>query len=327
MRYSYKGISFNCKHSYDLSDEKFIELKNEFYKKPSKQEIEKELINISKGGLKFPKIKQYYFKEIMAKTTVGDCYFTVEDVFNNKELLGIFVSKIQNNPKVFDKKTEIGNIENCFRLCGHPISRLPSNFPIKTCYHILDKYNVNNNYFDFSCGWGVRLLASLYKNVNYYGVDPNYLLTDKLIELDKDYRNTVGRDKITKIYTQGSETYIHELENKIGLAFSSPPYFKLELYNIGKQSCTKETLYEEWLENYIKPTMYNIKKYLIRGGYFLWNINNYKQYKLVEDTVKIIEDNGFNYLGDETLKNTSLRLTIKGSYKDNSERIMVFKKD
>lgn len=268
MQYTYKGVTFNCKHSFDLSNEKYDELKKQFYKKPFFKEVEKELINISKCGLRFAKIKQYYFKDLMIKTNVGDCYFTVEDVFENKDILGIFVSKIQNNPKVFDKSTEIGNIENCFRLCGHPISRLPSNFPIKTCYKILDKYNVNNNYFDFSCGWGVRLLASLAKKVNYYGVDPNYLLTERLVQLDKDYRNVVGREEVTKIYTQGAEEFIPELESKIGLAFSSPPYFNLELYNIGKQSCTKETTYHDWLNNFVRPTIKNIKKYLVNEGIF-----------------------------------------------------------
>ena len=56
----------------------------------------------------------------------------------------------------------------------------PSNFPIKTVDYIINKYNINDKYYDFSCGWGVRLLSSFRNNISYYGTDPNNILVQRL---------------------------------------------------------------------------------------------------------------------------------------------------
>lgn len=51
---------------------------------------------------------------------------------------------------------------------------------MKSIDELLENYNVNNKYYDFSCGWGVRLLSSLKHNVEYYGTDPNTVLCERL---------------------------------------------------------------------------------------------------------------------------------------------------
>ena len=325
--YEYKGQQINTKHHYDLSDEQFNKLKQEYYSKPDFCEVEKELKRLKDGGIKISEIKKYYVKDLMAKVRLNKCRWTIEDVFNCKDLLGVFVSKISKNKKVFPpEKSTISNIESSFRLGGVPICRTPSNFPLKTALDILDKYNINNNWYDFSCGWGVRLISALVKNVNYYGTDPNFELTERLNQLGNDYNKVNNENNQFKIFTQGSEKFIPELENKIGLAFSSPPYFKLEMYNVGEQSCDEDTEYKIWLKEYLYPTIYNIRKYLIDEGYLLININNYGKYQLVEHTKFITERSGFELVGYETLNNTSKRVNVKGGLNDNSEKIIVFKK-
>ena len=84
-------------------------------------------------------------------------------------------------------------------------------------------------------------------NVQYYGTDPNHLLVERLKTMSNDYC-TVNKTQLKpKIICSGSETYPSELENTIGLAFSSPPYFSLEDYKIGNQSYKPGTTYEMWL--------------------------------------------------------------------------------
>jgi len=170
----------------------------------------------------------------MAKVHLKSAKWTVEDVFNSKELLGIFKAKTLMNTRVFDSTSLAVNIETAIRLGGHNIASLPPNFPMKIARNIVKKYNINNNWYDFSCGWGVRLICAMTSGINYYGTDPNYLLTERLEQLTHDYSENVGLNASVDIKTQGSEIFIPEWENKMGLAFSSPPYFDLEDYVIGK---------------------------------------------------------------------------------------------
>lgn len=324
MIIKYKGIELETKHYKEMNDEKFYELRGEYYRKPFFEEVEKQFISISKGGTKNDKITNYYVKDLMAKTKIYYNKFTIEDVFNYKPLLCRFYAQIDTNEKVFPKdKSDIENIETAIRLGGKGVCSKPANFPIKTVDYILENYNINNNYYDFSCGWGARLTSALKNNVNYYGTDPNYLLTERLQSLAKDYKETIKNDINVDIRTQGSEIFNPDWENKIGVAFSSPPYFYLEDYQIGEQSWKQGTSYQEWKDNYLEPTFRNIYLYLVKEGYFILNINNFKEFDLVDDSIKIAEKCGFKLLKYETLENIKRCKSTTG-FNDNSEKIMVF---
>lgn len=221
-----------------------------------------------------------------------------------------------------------------------------SNFPLRAAYDIIKKYNINNNYYDFSCGWGSRLLGGLKVGVNYYGTDPNYLLVDRLNDLASQYKecleafannkpsnhthlNELG--KITDIRSVGSEVFISEWENMMGLAFSSPPYFMLEDYKVGNQSYKPGTSYESWKTGYLNYTIKNIYKYLISGGYFVINVKNFDKYDLVDDVKSIAYDNGFEYLESFTLKNISRCYGVVGESdvrfsKTSDEQVFVYQK-
>lgn len=327
MKIVYKGETLDTKHYKDMDDSKFYELRNEYYKKPDFDSVKKQFISISKGGTKNDKVTNYYVKDLMAKTKIYYNKFSIEDVFSYKPLLCRFYAQIETNDKVFPKsKSDIDNIETAIRLGGKGIASKPANFPIKTVDEILDRFNINNNWYDFSCGWGARLTGALKHKVNYYGTDPNYLLTDRLCKLANDYKETLNQNTIVDIRTQGSEMFNPDWENKMGLAFSSPPYFYLEDYKIGNQSYKEGTSYKDWLDNYLKPTIQNIYIYLIREGYLLFNINNFDKYDLVNDTKKIAQECGFKYLGDYKLKNIK-RCNSAGGFNDNSEKIMIFIKN
>lgn len=262
----------------------------------------------------------------MAKTKLYHSKWSIEDVFECKDLLSYFVEKCSHNEKVFPKTNSlIKNVETCLRLGGKGIASKPSNFPIKTVDYILAKYNKNNCWYDFSCGWGARLTGSLKNDVNYFGTDPNYLLTLRLGDLAKMWRAAVGHKPYTEIRTQGSELFVPEWEGKMGLAFSSPPYFCLEDYKIGKQSWNENVNYDMWLSGYMTDTIKNIHRYLISDGVFAINVNNFANYNLVGDIKKIALDNGFEYVTTEVLDNIK-RTNSNSGFNDNSEGIMIFKK-
>lgn len=323
----YNGQVLETKHYMELSDVKYMELKRQYYSKPDFESVKKQFLTISKGGTKLDKITNYYVKDLMAKTKMYHCKWSLEDVWNCKELVGRFYAQTFTNDKVFPKtNSDIKNIETAMRIGGKGVAQKPSNFPLKTVDYILDNYNVNGNWYDFSCGWGVRLTGALKHNINYFGTDPNFVLTDRLIRLAKDYKSTVGGDSTVDIRVTGSEIYNADWENKMGLAFSSPPYFYLEDYKIGKQSCNAGTSYEDWKNNYLRLTIRNIYYYLIHEGYFLLNINNYGEFNLVEDSVAIAEEIGFKLVKVERLTNIE-RCKENGGSMDNSEGILVFIKN
>ena len=270
------------------------------------------------------KITRYYFRDIMSKVHLKNAKWTVEDVFESNAILGIFKAKTLTNTRVFDSNNLSTNIDTAIRLGGHNIASLPPNFPMKIARNIVKKYNVNNNWYDFSCGWGVRLLCALSAQINYFGTDPNYLLTERLQQLAEDYKNNIETKSKVDIRTQGSEIFIPEWENKIGLAFSSPPYFDLEDYVVGKQSYNPEVSYAEWKQNYLIPTLKNIYLYLVDNGILALNIKNGKTYKLADDTKQLAEACGFQLVDIELLTNNQ-RVTSSGLI-NNAENIFIFKK-
>ena len=319
----YDGKSIDTKNYVELSQEEFEELRKQYYQKPSKQEVINQMKKIAKGGVMMDKITRYYFRELMSLVQISTAKCTVNDVLNSPKLLGIFKAKTLNNEKVFPPdKPLIKNIETAIRLGGKAYAKIPTQYPLKSVYEILLHYNINNNWYDFSCGWGARLLGALVKNVNYYGTDPNNLLIDKLQEMVNDYPY---KKPNVHLYCQGSEIDIPELHNKIGLAFSSPPYYNLEDYKIGNQSYKQGVTYQQWLSDYFIPSIDNIYNYLIDNGYLALNIKDINGYSLVQDTYKIINKK-FTLVDIIDLKNIS-RINSLGELNNNDELIYIYKKN
>lgn len=322
----YKGQKLETIYEDTLNDKQYEELKNEFYLKPSDKELKNEIANlVCQNGVKMNMIERMFFKELMSKTRIYYNKWSIEDVFEHKPLLDVFYSKTLQNKKVFTSNNLIDNIETAFRLGGKGIASKVANFPIQTVDEIFEKYNVNNNYYDMSCGWGARLTSSLKNKVNYYGTDPNYLLVEKLNEFVSYWKNVTKTTPNVEIKCQGSEEYVKEWENKMGLCFTSPPYFYLEDYKIGNQSYKQGTSYEQWKNNYLKPTIENCHKYLIDSGYLIINIKDFDKYELENDTKIICEQCNFTYIENYNLKNIS-RTKSTGEFNNSDENIMVFMK-
>lgn len=326
LRYKDKFFETN---SYMAVEPEYREkIKRQYFEKPPFAEVKREFNNIiNKNGSKKYFITKYYFRPIMSKAIGEGCKWSLEDVFDSDDLFGYCMAKIKGNPKVFPPTAKMDYlVETVFRVGGAGIARKPTCYPIASIKDLLAKYCFNGNYYDYSCGWGDRLLGAITQGVNYFGTDPNYMLTDKLIEMNNDIvKNGFGQNKIVDIRTTGSEVLHDDWQNRMSFAFSSPPYFKLEDYVIGEQSTKLHSDYQDWLEYYLKPTIENCKKYLVDGGYFAINIKNYKSYDLIGDSRRIAEELGFVYVTTEQLNNIR-RPKQDGTLLDNSERIMVFKK-
>ena len=154
------------------------------------------------------------------------------------------------------------------------------------------------NVYDYSAGYGGRLLGISSSNMryNYVGVDPNTETVEYLNYLnDCIYEATGNRGTILK---NVSEVVVPE---DVDLAFSSPPYFNLEKYSDEPTQCMNQfTTLDEWFEGYVAPTMKNIHKGLNPDGVFATNIADYKvggktEFKVCERWIATAEKLGFKY--------------------------------
>lgn len=332
---TYKGIKQNSSIERTLTDEEFKQIAEEYYKKPDFSEVQEQLMKVAAGGTTINKIVRYYLREVMSKAIGPGASWSIYDGLHYKPIMEYFAGKVDVNDKVFPKSLSLAkNIETAFRLCGIRYCVNLPNYPISSVDYILKKYNTNGKYYDFSCGWAARLLGSLHNGIEYFGTDPNYELVAKLEEIVKDYSNLDLFAPSAHIWAQGSEHFIPELEGKIGIAFSSPPYFSLEDYVIGDQSYKPGMEYRDWLEGYLRPTIQNIKRYLTPDGTFCINVKDFKEFPLESDTQKIALGEGFRLHCIEDLVNIKRchgdAKTARGeklvSMNDNSEKIFVFKK-
>jgi hypothetical protein len=321
MRIEHKGKALETKHFIDLSDEQFNEIKELLTNPPTKKELADNLKKFHKGSNTITEIKNYFFRDLMYKVSLWHSKWPVEDIFLNKEIMGYFYAKSEENKAFYGDIPLKARMEKSIRN-GKGVCSIVSNFPPKTVQYILDNYNVNNHYYDFSCGWGVRLGVAMRNKVNYYGTDPNTKLYDKLLDFHKTYNEVIGISSDVDIKCQGSEVFVPEWENKIGLAFTSPPYFALEDYKFGEQSVKENTTYQQWLDTYMNGTIKNIKRYLIDDGVLAINIKGYNEYELYEDTKQVCLDNGFILVDEVTLE-----IVNRTNIEDNSEKIMILKKN
>ncbi|MDA9302458.1 hypothetical protein N8072_00030 [bacterium] len=148
--------------------------------------------------------------------------------------------------------------------------------------------------YDYSCGYGGRLLGISSSNMGYtyVGTDPNTETFNYL-----NYMNTFLNSD-SEIIQSVSEDYQSE---DIDLAFSSPPYFNLEKYSDEPTQCmVNYTTLDEWFEGYVAPTMKNIHKGLNDEGIFATNIADYKSYgnkefNVVEDWIATADKVGFKH--------------------------------
>jgi len=299
MIINYKGKKLITTVYQSMSDEVFNTIKKEFYKKPSLSQVKQEIHDILfRGKSKTPSITRYFFRDLMAQVKLYNSKWSVADAFEYKPILEHFYGRVCSNPKAFPpSKPLIENICAAFRIGGKGIVKMPTNFEIKLVKEILGRYRLNNNYLDTSCGWGIRLLGSLSVNMKYFGIDPNYILVDRLYQLYylcKDIKTNIPS---VDIRCQGSEIFIPEWENKMGISFTSPPYFDFEDYKIGDQSIKLYKTFREWINKFWRPTIVNIYRYLINNAYMIINIKDYKQYKLEELTIEIASETGFKYWG------------------------------
>ena len=135
----------------EISDEYLKNLKEEFFRKPSMADVRKQFEKIKlAGGKSHNYINRRYFFDLMCNTKIHYARWSVNEAFQSRDVIGHFLSRIIQNEKFFKPNQRVTkNLLTAFRLGGAGVAKMPSNFPIWTAYEIIDKYNVNNKWYDF----------------------------------------------------------------------------------------------------------------------------------------------------------------------------------
>ena len=152
---------------------------------------------------------------------------------------------------------------------------------------------------DFSSGYGGRMLGAMTSNMRYHytGIDPNTETFDGLQALGSLVNEVVGTDYT--MYNTVSEEFDPE-EGAYDAAFSSPPYFNLEIYTDEPTQCmNRYTNMDAWFECYVEPTLRMLHKGLDQDGIYAVNIADYKiareEFKILDRWIELSKKMGFEY--------------------------------
>lgn len=275
----------------------------------------------------------------------------------------------------YDKSDGIfPKILQVFRLsCGQPAV----NFPALTAKWIYETYTSHIeqdeplHIYDSSSGWGGRILGAMSsrKKTHYIGTDPNpdnfipelgisryeyvaKFYNDRCVDDFSDsfakFFDVTKQGNTYELFQDGSELIQHnpkfqKYKGKLDLSFTSPPYFNREQYSQDeKQSFKAYGEYEDWRENFLRPTLTTIFEYTKNDRYILWNIADIKigantYYPLEQDSRDILLELGCEYKGKLKMLMTRMvgldptKSGIKNAVKHNGkaykfEPIFVFHK-
>lgn len=166
------------------------------------------------------------------------------------------------------------NVMGGLRLVGSA----PTNFRPMNAKAVYERFcPEGGTVYDFCCGFGGRLLGCLSskKNFRYVGTDPCVETMYHLHELGDYIEMVTGRDDSYELHCCGSEDF-RGPDESVDFAFSSPPYFDLEVYSTDETQCfNKFPELDQWLEGYVRATIKNIKYMLRRGCVYAVNIADF----------------------------------------------------
>lgn len=221
-------------------------------------------------------------------------------------------------------------VEGGLRLIGSA----PSNFRPMNAKAIYERFTPEGGtIYDFCCGFGGRMLGALSSNKNfkYVGTDPNTETMYHLHQLGEYVEQVTGREDSYELHCCGSEEFIGPA-NSVDFAFSSPPYFDLEVYSDEPTQCyNKFPKLDEWLEGYVRQTIKNIGHMLKPGCCYAVNIADFNvsggQVAYVDEWIRLSTEEGMPLFDTVYLGVTARAGSMEQAAGElKKENILVFKK-
>jgi hypothetical protein len=195
-----------------------------------------------------------------------------------------------------------------------------TNFKPIIAKYLYQKYAKNGKVYDYSCGFGSRMLAAMSLDMEYVGCEPNLKTYENLQKFGVFLaERTKGSFFVTD---KGSEEFIYK-ESYFDLAFSSPPFFDYEVYSQDPgQSIVKYSNYEDWLIGFWRKVIENCRTMLVPGGHFGVCISLNQHEHMIKKTIKFCAEIGFILVEE-------LRAPYKQLFSKNEDKydlILIYKK-
>lgn len=194
-------------------------------------------------------------------------------------------------------KNDIQNksLINKFLLKGNGVY----SFRISSSKALFDHFKPKTVY-DFSSGWGDRLIAALASSSVecYIGNDPN----KKVHDIYKHILSTLGKQgKRLNFYKNNAENFIPK--ETYDFVFTSPPYFNVEMYQKGerdetKQSWKKYPFFDSWFKEFLCKSIENAWINLKKGGILAIHLADFDNNKVCDKMNLFIQNlQGSTYFG------------------------------
>jgi predicted RNA methylase len=230
------------------------ELVDDFYMlKKSKIKIDDKTVSLdSNHGYK---IRDHFIKEQYAKfREIFEDDFVLKKVIRNR----VGLDKTTPEFFAFNDRLLIRGFEVLF-----PNLRF-SKYNASLSKWIVETFCNGDRVFDYSCGWGVRLLGAVVAGKSYIGTDTNLKLVEQLKSLSNWLKNF--SNKSIEIINQDAANF---KPLNIDLAYSCPPYGIKEQY---EEMTIRNN--NEWFEIFFKPVVENCYQGLKNGGRFVCHISS-----------------------------------------------------
>jgi hypothetical protein len=244
------------------------------------------LINRSNQYLKLATV---FFPKIYG-TKVHGAWTALESFNNDKQLsLAIELASERGNDKV-----SLSKLRGTLSLING--TQVVYNFRPEVSKWLYNRYAPNGKVYDFSMGWGGRLVGFLASTAR------EYVGTDVNIANQLGYnriKSTYVIDKDTAFYTTPAEDFkLPIYENYFDFSFSSPPYFNKEEYSADpNQSYLRYPKFDAWCEGFLRPMIFNNYYVVKSGGHFGINVADIKIgskiHPILSFTKKYAEEVGF----------------------------------
>lgn len=233
---------------------------------------------------------------------------TPVETFNDDDL---FKKVIRKRLKMGDTVTPNGIRKMIKIFTG---TQCVSNFRPTAAAVIYELFGKGKTVWDMSCGYGGRMLGAMRAGVEtYIGTEPCKETFDGLSAMLDEFPSFKMRTAY-ELHQIGSECFIPETES-LDLCFTSPPYFDTEKYSDDEtQSYVKYKSKNDWMNGFMKDTLFNCYNGLKPDGILAVNIANVKTYpNIEEDMVEVAKAVGF-------VSNTIMRYALSSLSRNRSNK-------
>jgi hypothetical protein len=183
--------------------------------------------------------------------------------------------------------------------------------------------------FTPTLGWSSYAIGAL-SNPNLYeyvGIDviPKVCRNTEQLLRKHNIKHNIICNPSEYIYQDTS--FLKKYKHHFDLAFFSPPYYELELYEGKLQSTNQYKNYKEWLDKYLRPTIKLCHHVLASNSVMSYIVSGYKHkgkyINISKDMNNIMKQEGFTFKRSLHISTKNIKIT---KHKDLREKLYIFTK-